>query len=97
MPSRGMVRPGDTMATQAGPTRSAAGNSVGAIAPCPRCEQPMDPGVLGAESLVGGAKWMRGRSRLSLGGEGLVSPDAWGNVYFDGYRCRQCRLLILGY
>ena len=64
---------------------------------CPNCGQAMEPGVLAAECLVGGAKWMRKRSRLSLGGEGLVSPDTWGNVYFDGFRCRHCRVLVVGY
>jgi len=68
------------------------------VAPrCPSCGQAMEPGVLAAESVVGGAKWMRKRSRFSLVGEGLVSPDAWGNVYFDGFRCRHCRVLVVGY
>jgi len=64
---------------------------------CPICGKPMERGVLAAESFVGGAKWMKERSRLALGGEHLVKPDAWGNVYFDGYRCPSCKILALSY
>ena len=85
------------MARSAGGGQPVADRRMEDIARCPRCGQRMEPGVLGAESLVGGAKWMRKRSRLAIGGEGLSSPHTWGNVYFDGFRCRSCRVLVLEY
>ena len=85
------------MAGRAGGGQPVADSGREDIARCPRCGERMEPGVLGAESLVGGAKWMRKRSRLAIGGEGLASPDTWGNVYFDGFRCRSCRVLVLEY
>jgi hypothetical protein len=57
----------------------------------------MESGVFLAESFIGGARWTRERTRLAIGGEGLVAPDAWGNVYLDGFRCPSCRLLVLAY
>ncbi len=57
----------------------------------------MEKGVLAAESFVGGAKWVKERTRLALGGEGLAPPDRGGNVYLDGFRCGACRILALSY
>lgn len=64
---------------------------------CPVCGKPMEKGLLAAESFVGGAKWVKERTRLALGGEPLVPPDRWGNVYLDGFRCTACRILALTY
>ena len=57
----------------------------------------MNSGFLAAESLMGGAKWMARKTRLAVGGDALVSPDAWGNVYIGGFRCSACRTLVLSY
>ncbi len=64
---------------------------------CPTCGHPMVKGFLVAESFVEGAKWMTERSRLARGGEVLVKPDGWGNVYMDAYRCTGCRRIIVQY
>jgi hypothetical protein len=47
----------------------------------------MEAGFLVAESFVGGAKWMRKKTRLAMGGEVLADPDGLGNVYLEGLRC----------
>ena len=57
----------------------------------------MQQGYLVTESYIGGAKWMEEKTRLALGGEPLAPPDRWGNVYFAGLRCTDCRLLTLRY
>jgi len=54
-------------------------------------------GFLVAESFLQGAKWMQERTRLALGGETLVQPDGFGNVYIPGLRCPSCKVLILKY
>ena len=64
---------------------------------CPVCGKAMEKGLLAAESFVGGAKWVKERTRLALGGESLAPPDRWGNVYLDGFRCTGCRILALSY
>ncbi len=57
----------------------------------------MEPGLLGSESFTGGAKWYRRRTRLATGGEPLVKPGALGMVYIEGFRCPDCRTLLLSY
>ncbi len=64
---------------------------------CPSCGKPMERGYLVAESFVEGAKWMREKTRLAIGGEVLVKPDGFGNVYMDARRCRSCRRVIVQY
>jgi hypothetical protein len=55
----------------------------------------MERGVLGAESLLGGAKWYREKSALALGGEKVGEYSANGMAWLDGYRCRPCRLALV--
>ncbi len=57
----------------------------------------MAKGFLVAESFVEGAKWMTEKTRLARGGEVIVKPDGWGNVYMDAYRCHGCRRVIVQY
>ncbi len=64
---------------------------------CPSCGRPMAKGYLVAESFVEGAKWMTEKTRLARGGEVIVKPDGWGNVYMDAYRCPGCRRVIVQY
>lgn len=64
---------------------------------CTSCGKPMQKGFLVAESFVEGAKWMTERSRLARGGEVLIKPDGWGNVYMDAYRCTDCRRVFVVY
>jgi hypothetical protein len=55
----------------------------------------MENGSLGAESITGGAKWHRSRTTLALGGEKIGDYRWDGMVWFDGFRCLKCRLLVL--
>lgn len=57
----------------------------------------MEQGYVVTESIVSGAKWMQEKTRLALGGEPLMPPDRWGNVYLAGLRCPRCRLITLRY
>jgi hypothetical protein len=57
----------------------------------------MEAGFLVTESLMEGAKWMKERTRLALGGEVLTEADNWGNVYLNAFRCFSCRRLSLTY
>ncbi len=57
----------------------------------------MEPGSVAAESITGGAKWHKKRSTLALGGEKIGDYTRGGMVWFDGYRCPTCRLLLLKY
>jgi hypothetical protein len=57
----------------------------------------MGPGFLGSESFVGGSKWYLERTRLAFGGEELAKPNAFSMVYIPGFRCRECRTLVLQY
>lgn len=57
----------------------------------------MEQGSVAAESYFGGAKWLKKRSLLVLGGE-RIGDFRWdGVVWFDGFRCPACRLLLLNY
>ena len=64
---------------------------------CPNCAKPMAPGFLGSESFVGGSKWFLERTRLAFGGEEIAKPNTFGMVYIAGFRCRDCRYLMLQY
>ena len=64
---------------------------------CPSCGKSMESGFLVAESLVGGAKWVQKKTKLSIGGEKIVPTDGLGNVYIAGFRCTGCRQLSLRY
>ncbi len=64
---------------------------------CPYCQSAMEPGSVAAESITGGAKWHKKRSTLALGGEKIGDYTRGGMVWFDGYRCPTCRLLLLKY
>jgi len=57
----------------------------------------MMDGFLVAESFIQGVKWVKERTRLALGGEVLVQPDSYGNVYVEGVRCPSCKMMILKY
>ena len=64
---------------------------------CPTCRRAMEQGFLVTESLVEGAKWLREKTRLALGGEMLAEADNWGNVYLNAFRCSVCRRISLTY
>ena len=57
----------------------------------------MDPGTLGAQAITGGAKWLKERTRLALGGEKIGDYRWDGMVWIDGVRCTKCHLLLLHY
>ncbi len=79
------------------PSRTEAGVSANVVPKCPYCQSDMEPGSVAAESLTGGAKWHRNRSMLALGGEKIGDYTSGGMVWFDGFRCPTCRLLLLKY
>jgi hypothetical protein len=64
---------------------------------CPNCSKPMAPGFLGSEGLVEGAKWYLERTRMGFGGEELAAKSGFGMVYIPGFRCRECKTLVLQY
>ena len=57
----------------------------------------MDLGTLGFFTLLGGARWYKERSELMLGGDSIVKNPLGGNTWLDGFRCPNCRLLLLSY
>ncbi|MGA8276278.1 MAG: PF20097 family protein [Thermoplasmata archaeon] len=64
---------------------------------CPSCQEPMEKGCVAAESITGGAKWHKSRSLLAVGGEKIGDYRWDGMVWFDGFRCAKCRLLVLSF
>lgn len=75
--------------------RNACGSGMAQARNCPDCGSPMESGSVAAESITGGAKWHKSRSVLALGGESIGDYTTGGMVWFDGARCRACRLLVL--
>lgn len=69
----------------------------GPLPNCPNCSKAMSPGFLGSESFIGGSKWFLERTRLAFGGEEVAKPNTFGMVYIAGFRCRDCRYLVLQY
>lgn len=63
---------------------------------CPICGKEMEPGLLITESFIGGARWAGGHDGKP-DREKLVKPDLLGNVRLLGYRCHDCRQLVLKY
>jgi len=59
----------------------------------------MVSGYLWAEAAVGsvGPKWFTKMSMLALGGETLAREDTMGNAWIEGFRCTECRTLVLHY
>jgi hypothetical protein len=57
----------------------------------------MSPGFLGSESFIGGSKWFLERTKLAFGGEEVAQPNTFGMVYIEGFRCRDCKTLVLKY
>jgi len=64
---------------------------------CPNCSKPMAPVFLGSESFIGGSKWFLERTRLAFGGDEIAKPNTYGMVYIGGFRCRECKSLLLQY
>jgi len=78
-------------------TRDGHSQTEGLPPNCPNCGSAMESGSVAAESLVGGAKWHKARSTLALGGEKIGDYTTGGMVWFDGYRCVKCRILLMRY
>ena len=57
----------------------------------------MEVGVLGSESLTTQSRWYKKRTALALGGEKIGDYAPSGMTWIDGFRCPNCRLLILRY
>ena len=62
---------------------------------CPNCSKPMAPGFLGSGGMFEGSKWFLERTRLAFGGDEVAKPNAFGMVYIPGFRCRECRMMLL--
>jgi Domain of unknown function (DUF6487) len=73
------------------------GRASSTVSNCPQCSKPMTPGFLGSESFVGGSKWFLERTRMAFGGEEIAKPNTFGMVYIPGFRCRDCRTMVLQY
>jgi hypothetical protein len=63
---------------------------------CPSCGRKMESGILRTESFLGGAKWLGlphdGNRKLTI-----ADPDWMGYVKISGFRCDNCRQMILNY
>jgi Domain of unknown function (DUF6487) len=64
---------------------------------CPNCSKPMAPGFLGSGGMFEGSKWFLERTRLAFGGDEVAKPNSFGMVYIPGFRCRECRTMLLQY
>lgn len=64
---------------------------------CPNCSKQMAPGFLGSEGFASGSKWYLERTRLGFGGEEIAPTSGFGMAYIPGFRCRECRTLVLQY
>ena len=62
---------------------------------CPECGKDMMTGSACVMSFAAGMTWHDGRSTLALGGETLVSGLLGRTIWLDGYRCPNCRLLLV--
>ena len=56
----------------------------------------MEPGIMRAESFFGGAKWL-GLPYRRTNKHIIVNPDWLGYVKMPGFRCADCRQLVLNY
>jgi hypothetical protein len=63
---------------------------------CPHCGKEMEQGTLRSESFIDGAKWLplaEGRR----GKQAIAGTDLLGYVKISGFRCAECRTLVLDY
>ncbi|HEY3421087.1 MAG TPA: PF20097 family protein [Methanomassiliicoccales archaeon] len=63
---------------------------------CPICGKEMEPGMMRTDSFLGGAKWL-GQPYNRSNKHTLASPDWLGYIKMYGFRCADCRQLVLNY
>ena len=64
---------------------------------CPVCGKPMEPGFLGTERVFSDVGWFKEKSVFGTGGESLSLKDRLSMIYVEGFRCKDCKTLLLKY
>ena len=67
---------------------------MGVMSNCPDCGKPMEKGFLGSESIFSEVRWFEEKNTFGTGGEGLGSRGRL-MTYLEGYRCKECKTLIM--
>lgn len=70
---------------------------MGVMFNCPNCGKPMESGFLGTESVFTEVAWFKEKTIFGTGGESLDLKGKLSMTYVEGYRCKDCRNLILKY
>jgi hypothetical protein len=68
--------------------------------PCPRCSREMESGyLLTPSAYFRSVRWATewAIDFMELKGETIVPADLTGSIKIAGYRCKECKLLILSY
>ena len=71
-----------------------------ALPPCPQCSTEMEAGfLLTPSAYFRSVRWSANWAvdPMELKGERIVPMNLWGSIKIAGYRCRNCRLLMLTY
>jgi hypothetical protein len=68
-----------------------------ALGKCGHCGGSLDPGFLICEALADGPKWSLRPSKLGIGGDELLKPNALGIVNIEAGRCTKCRSVSFRY
>ncbi|MGP8076424.1 MAG: PF20097 family protein [Thermoplasmata archaeon] len=63
-------------------------------ASCPRCGKPMEGGIVATTGVLA---WQQKRTRLLLDGEIVGKKRVATTPNYQGWRCRECQLLLLDY
>jgi len=61
---------------------------------CPRCGKPMETGIVATTGVMA---WQQRRTRLLLDGEIIGKKLVAATPNYQGWRCRECHLLLLDY
>lgn len=64
---------------------------------CPYCNEKMEAGLIESEGIVSGMKWVQKKRILGIGGEKIGKSNISGLTYLEGFRCKNCRMMILKY
>jgi hypothetical protein len=57
----------------------------------------MEPGFLGTERVFSDVGWFKEKSVFGTGGESLSLKDRLSMIYIEGFRCKDCKTLLLKY
>ncbi len=64
---------------------------------CPYCKEEMEYGLIEGEGIVSGMKWVKKKRIMGIGGEKIGTSNVSGLTYLEGYRCPNCKKMILDY